>query len=631
MLMLLKQSKIILLLIILLLTQGLAIAEIEKKHQSVFRIITGKPLVSANSSQQLLEVIEETINTLAVKLGLSLAPIESQNLIKNGYLNLSDKGTLFIHKNTIYILTSTGSGFLINDDHYIITNHHVIDSVISGEGNAFVLENKNDEVSIHHLSIANYSERADLAILKSDSSIDAPPIELAINTEVGNRVDAIGFPAGADMLIDQFTAEPTLTSGVISAHREALQWSNGNVLEAVQHDADINRGNSGGALLDECGYLVGVNVGAPLGERLDQTGIYYAVHNNELISLLNSSQPIAYTQATCSGNDTISTNIYYLFATLMLFLLTIGYALKRHVNALAQRIERGESPMPKSKIISNLVSSKLHSMRNESRQNNKEKWKLDDHGRYYYFDTQGDGLVYWEGEGNPNELQPPASHPQVDAINSITLISSTGQAAITLIQNVPLYLGRKPQKDAEYIINSPHVSACHAVLQYDGQSVWVEDKNSTNGTYIEGHKLIEKTALRLNQTLMFAQQQFSFQLQGSSSPMPNPTSTVVGYMVLLTDPEIYLKLEIGCQYTIGRAIDCDLILDQNYISGHHCLLSVSQQGVVEAVDNHSSNGVFYQEPGNRVSSIKLMEGDLLLIADSRYALQLVKQLSNDIN
>jgi len=146
----------------------------------------------------------------------------------------------------------TGSGFIWNEEGHIVTNFHVIESVLERRGGK-VTVTLSDQ-STWDAKVIGVEPNKDLAVL----SIDAPkekivPIPIANSSalRVGQSVYAIGNPFGLDQ---------TLTTGVISAlGREIDSRSGIPIKDVIQTDAAINPGNSGGPLLDSSGRLIGVN------------------------------------------------------------------------------------------------------------------------------------------------------------------------------------------------------------------------------------------------------------------------------------------------------------------------------------------------------------------------------------
>ncbi len=138
--------------------------------------------------------------------------------------------------------TATGSGVIISQDGYIVTNNHVVDG--ADELTVTLADNKE-----YSARIIGADKTTDLALIKIDGR-NLPAIEIANsdNVKVGEWVLAIGNPLGLNN---------TVTAGIISAKARTL-GANG-VESFIQTDAAINQGNSGGALVNTAGQLIGIN------------------------------------------------------------------------------------------------------------------------------------------------------------------------------------------------------------------------------------------------------------------------------------------------------------------------------------------------------------------------------------
>jgi S1-C subfamily serine protease len=159
----------------------------------------------------------------------------------------------------------SGSGFVIDSLGHLLTNYHVVEgaeeiTVIFGEGDSYPAE------------VVGADPRNDIAVLRVDAPADLlVPVELGSSASllVGQRAIAIGNPFG------QFGR--TLTTGVISALGRTLEGDDGRPITGViQTDASINRGNSGGPLLDSSGRVIGINsaIFSPTGAS---AGVGFAV------------------------------------------------------------------------------------------------------------------------------------------------------------------------------------------------------------------------------------------------------------------------------------------------------------------------------------------------------------------
>ncbi|GGO82450.1 serine protease MucD [Marinobacterium nitratireducens] len=137
---------------------------------------------------------------------------------------------------------SLGSGFIISEDGYILTNHHVV----SGASKVLVRLNDRRELEAE---VIGSDERSDVAVLKIEAS-GLPAVRLGASDklEVGEWVLAIGSPFGFDH---------SVTAGIVSATERAL--ANETYVPFIQTDVAINPGNSGGPLFNLDGEVVGIN------------------------------------------------------------------------------------------------------------------------------------------------------------------------------------------------------------------------------------------------------------------------------------------------------------------------------------------------------------------------------------
>ena len=139
---------------------------------------------------------------------------------------------------------ASGSGFIISSDGYILTNHHVIEASDSITVTLYSGES-------HTAKVVGYDESNDIAVLKVEAT-ELPPVVLgdSDNLNIGDDVIAIGNPLG------ELTF--SLTAGKISAKDREVTFSNGVMMNLLQTDCAINSGNSGGALFNLYGEVIGV-------------------------------------------------------------------------------------------------------------------------------------------------------------------------------------------------------------------------------------------------------------------------------------------------------------------------------------------------------------------------------------
>ena len=166
---------------------------------------------------------------------------------------------------------ATGTGFVVDSSGLIVTNEHVID----GASKLTVTLSNGDELKA---TLVGKDASSDLALLRVDpGSRDLPALQLSDDPglSVGDTAYAIGSPYGL---------EGTLTTGVISAlHRQITAPNGFSISDAIQTDAELNPGNSGGPLLNAAGEVIGVNAqvyGASQtasGQASGGTGLGFAI------------------------------------------------------------------------------------------------------------------------------------------------------------------------------------------------------------------------------------------------------------------------------------------------------------------------------------------------------------------
>jgi len=140
---------------------------------------------------------------------------------------------------------SLGSGFIISQDGYIVTNNHVV-----GNADKIAVRLSDSNGDEYEATVVGTDEKTDLALIKIDAKRSLPTVSLgnSHDLQIGDWVIAIGNPFGL---------EQTVTAGIVSAKGRAI--GAGPYDDFIQTDASINPGNSGGPLLNLKGEVVGVN------------------------------------------------------------------------------------------------------------------------------------------------------------------------------------------------------------------------------------------------------------------------------------------------------------------------------------------------------------------------------------
>ncbi|HLT85834.1 MAG TPA: trypsin-like peptidase domain-containing protein, partial [Phototrophicaceae bacterium] len=171
---------------------------------------------------------------------------------------------------------SSGSGMVLREDGYVVTNNHVIAPAADGGGRVSVTF---ADGSQEPAEIVGRTSDYDIAVLKVD--IDGlTPLPLADSDAVvvGDPVVAVGAPLGL---------EGTVTSGIISALNRPVQAGGdegASFLNAIQTDAAINPGNSGGPLINAAGEVIGINtaIAQAGGRQTGSIGLGFAIPSNQV-------------------------------------------------------------------------------------------------------------------------------------------------------------------------------------------------------------------------------------------------------------------------------------------------------------------------------------------------------------
>lgn len=197
------------------------------------------------------DIAEQRVIDVYERVSPSVVSITTQVLRRGFFFEIPEEGA--------------GSGFVLDLEGHILTNYHVISSARE------IDVNLSDEYVLP-AEVVGVDPRNDVALLKVDAPEDIlVPVEFGVSEslKVGQRAIAIGNPFG------QFGR--TLTTGVISALDRTLEGSDGRTITGIiQTDAAINRGNSGGPLLDSSGRVIGINTAifSPTGTS---AGVGFAV------------------------------------------------------------------------------------------------------------------------------------------------------------------------------------------------------------------------------------------------------------------------------------------------------------------------------------------------------------------
>ena len=189
--------------------------------------------------------------------------------------NVNSLISMFGNRGQSSTATASGAGIIISADGYILTNNHIVSS--SSDSDFYEVSSAtkvtvklfNDETE-YEAKIVGTDEQTDLAVIKIDKN-DLPKAEFADsdNIKVGEFAMAVGSPLGM---------QDSVTAGIVSAVNREVTDTDGKTYTLIQTDAAINAGNSGGALVNSKGKVIGVNTLKLQGTGIE--GIGFAIPIN---------------------------------------------------------------------------------------------------------------------------------------------------------------------------------------------------------------------------------------------------------------------------------------------------------------------------------------------------------------
>ncbi len=203
--------------------------------------------------------------------------------------NVNSLMSMFGRQTQASTATASGSGIIISDDGYILTNNHIVASSSSesyyevSEATKLTVTLFNDETK-YEAKIIGTDEQTDLAVIKIEKTgLSKAEFADSDNIKVGEFAMAVGNPLGM---------QSSITCGVISAVNREVTDSDGKKFTLIQTDAAINSGNSGGALVNNEGKVIGINTLKLSGTGIE--GMGFAIPINATTDI--TSQLIQYSK-----------------------------------------------------------------------------------------------------------------------------------------------------------------------------------------------------------------------------------------------------------------------------------------------------------------------------------------------
>ena len=257
--------------------------------------------------------------TVAVSDGYTAGQVYAQNV--HSVVLIESTVTTSMYGQTATGVSS-GSGFIVSEDGYVITNYHVIE----GASAVSVVLYNNTE---HPAAVVGYDSTNDIALLKLEANgLDAVTLGSSDDLIVGDQVVAIGNPLG------ELTS--TLTVGYVSA-KERTVSTDGTIINMIQTDAAINSGNSGGPLFNMKGEVVGITTAKYSGASSSGAtieGIGFAIPIDDVLEEIGELKEFGYIKSAYLGvmvqnMDASTANVYGLPVGAYVASVEEGYCAQR--------------------------------------------------------------------------------------------------------------------------------------------------------------------------------------------------------------------------------------------------------------------------------------------------------------
>jgi len=170
----------------------------------------------------------------------------------------------------------SGSGFIVSEDGYVVTNYHVVESAVSSSNNGITVQMYDG--TAYEAELTGFDSEADIAVLKIEAeNLQKVTIGSMSNCQVGNRVYAVGNPLG------ELTY--TMTDGIICALDRVISTDTSSSINVFQINAAVNSGNSGGPVYNSRGEVIGI-----VDAKYSATGVEgigFAIPLDDAVELIN--------------------------------------------------------------------------------------------------------------------------------------------------------------------------------------------------------------------------------------------------------------------------------------------------------------------------------------------------------
>lgn len=534
---------------------------------------------------------------------------------------------------------ATGSGLAVGEEgepsDIFVTNQHVVEGadevyiILDNEWDLSVPAFGGVEDSVHAVRCTVLSQGPeDFAIIRACREIDereSLPLMLSHQAEPGDQIYALGYPGVSDHVTANVAADIdsiTITSGTISRF---TYYENAQA-DAIQIDVEINHGNSGGPLITEEGYVIGLNTwgqgdgtGANVNlaieidyviDRLDQliddgtlSGFSYT-----LITERPEEEPATQGTAPAStekepeaqGNSIL----LWVAIGIGIVALVSVFVLKSSIDKIRQRtisrraaaISASEPAPAPEPVAADPVPSTVPQT-----------------------PLVSPAVPVSQGSGTAS-VAPKAAAP------AFALVGVSGPfAGRKIIVAKELRIGRSQSCDVQYPGDVPGISGSHCSVSPRAEGIALMDLGSTYGTFLPGGTKLnpnQKYLLKAGDMFCLANKNQAFRVESlGTAPSPSPSVAPASYTLAAVEGQFAgRKMVLTKPVRIGRSQGCDIQYpgDVPGISGSHCMLTPTAEGVV-LTDLGSSYGTFLRDGTKLTPNQKylLKKGDSFCLANAK--------------
>ena len=508
-----------------------------------------------------------------------------------------------------YIYYATGSGLAVGeeDEHsdIFITNQHVVEGALE----LYVILDNDWTMSVPLFGGIDDGRHAvrcevlssgpeDFAIIQAERVVDervALPLMLSHEAEPGDTIFALGYPGVSDNVTSSTTADidsMTVTRGTISR----FTYFESEQSNAIQIDADINHGNSGGPLITEEGYVIGLNtwgVGDEDGSVNLAIEIDYVIDRLDQLIDNGTLEDFEYTLLTERPDpeeeeETQNNILLWVAIGIGVLALISVFALKSSIAKIKQRtMSRRVTPAPApapapAPRVENapIAHSSLASPTPQS----------------------GSSVTVFEDVSIKPSVSPapaPVHTPAPSPSASFVVVGVKGTfAGKRFPVGREMRVGRNPGNDITYSSDVPGISGNHCTLSPRDNGVVLIDVGSTNGSYLpNGTRLNpnQKYLFKAGDMFCLGSKDQVFRVEPISGGIPVGAPTGSGSYTLVGAAGHFAgrRMALNKPIRIGRAPGCDILYPSNVpgISSNHCTLTPTAEGVV-LMDQGSTYGSF---------------------------------------